>query len=218
MIYTIRRTEQAPALNAPFDGSPWAGAGMLELTHFYEEGSDHRPATRAKLLYQDEGLFVALHVKDRYVRCVQQGYQAPVCRDSCVEFFVEPVAGKGYFNFEVSCGGHLLLHYNVERGDTIDRTPLSRSACEAVRIFHSLPDQIEPERGEPTDWQVAYFAPFSLFTPYVGEVRPQAGDAWRANFYKCADDTSHPHWGMWSPVTGKLSFHQPAFFGKIRFA
>ena len=24
--------------------------------------------------------------------------------------------------------------------------------------------------------------------------------AWRANFYKCGDDTSHPHWAAWSPL------------------
>jgi hypothetical protein len=218
MIYTIQRTEQPPSPDAPFDGPAWAGAETLEIAHFSEQGSDHRPVTRAKVLYDDKGLHVAFHVRDRYVRCVQQGFQPPVCRDSCMEFFVEPVAGKGYTNFEVSCGGHLLLHYNVVRGDTIDRTVMSEAECARVRIAHSLPEQVDPERAEPTDWQVAYFAPFSLFTPYVGEVRPGPGDTWRANFYKCADECSHPHWGMWSPITGKLSFHQPQFFGEVRFA
>jgi len=218
MHYTVRQATQSPMLDAPFDSPAWEDAETLGITHFFREGSDHRPVTRAKALYDNGGLYIAFHVQDRHVRCVQQGHQAPVCRDSCVEFFVEPVAGKGYFNFEVNCGGHLLLHYNEVRGETVERTVLPDTACARVRIAHSLPERVEPELAEPTVWQAAYFAPYAIFAPYVGEVRPTPGATWRANFYKCADESSHPHWGMWSAIKGKLSFHQPAFFGEIRFA
>jgi len=41
---------------------------------------------------------------------------------------------------------------------------------------------------------------------------------WRANFYKCADSTSHPHWLTWSPVDHPTPhFHLPAFFGTLEF-
>ena len=31
-------------------------------------------------------------------------------------------------------------------------------------------------------------------------ISPSPRAVWRVNFYKCADDTSHPHWLTWSPV------------------
>ncbi|MEW6117215.1 MAG: carbohydrate-binding family 9-like protein, partial [Nitrospirota bacterium] len=39
---------------------------------------------------------------------------------------------------------------------------------------------------------------------------------WRANFYKCGDATSHPHWASWAPVEA-LNFHLPHCFGTICF-
>jgi hypothetical protein len=43
------------------------------------------------------------------------------------------------------------------------------------------------------------------------------GNLWRANFYKCGHDTSHPHRGAWSPVD-ELNYHLPRCFGRLGFA
>ena len=38
----------------------------------------------------------------------------------------------------------------------------------------------------------------------------------RANFYKCADATSEPHYLSWAPIdTPQPDFHRPEFFGDI---
>jgi hypothetical protein len=48
--------------------------------------------------------------------------------------------------------------------------------------------------------------------------KPGPGVTWRANFYKCADKTSHPHWLTWAPVNyPKPKFHLPEYFGRIEF-
>jgi len=39
-----------------------------------------------------------------------------------------------------------------------------------------------------------------------------------ANFYKCGDETSVPHFVTWNPVnSANPDFHKPDFFGKLRF-
>lgn len=43
-----------------------------------------------------------------------------------------------------------------------------------------------------------------------------SGRIWTANFQKCADETSHPHWVSWMPLP-ELNFHLPDFFGEIVF-
>ena len=65
---------------------------------------------------------------------------------------------------------------------------------------------------------VGLVIPLEIMENYVGPLRPLKDQTWRANFYKCADHSSHPHWACWSPIAQRLWFHQPQFFGELRFA
>ena len=108
MGYLIHRAGRTPALDAGFDSGEWSGCRTLNVDVFRPEGSGHRPETRFRLQYDREGLYGLFSVRDRFVRCVARKFQDPVCRDSCVEFFVRPAHGRGYVNFEFSAAGVLL--------------------------------------------------------------------------------------------------------------
>jgi hypothetical protein len=57
-----------------------------------------------------------------------------------------------------------------------------------------------------------------MLTNYSMIQQPKSGVRWKANFYKCADKTSHPHWLTWSPVDYPTpKFHLPQFFGTLEF-
>ena len=70
MNYIIRRATSPPEFTGDWDGRAWGAADVLEVSHFHPTSSGHRPRTRAKLLYDDTGVYVLFHVADRYVRCV----------------------------------------------------------------------------------------------------------------------------------------------------
>ncbi|MEI8243082.1 MAG: carbohydrate-binding family 9-like protein [bacterium] len=216
--YTMRATATPPALDGAFDAGAWAGAEEGRVTLFNEKGSDHRPDVRFRLLHDHAGIYVKFEVRDRYVRSVQTAYQGSVCTDSCAEFFVQPKAGKGYFNFEVNAGGTLLLFYIEDAsrapGGFAKYQEVSEEWGHKVRIWHSLPAVVEPEITAPVTWGIGYHVPVALFEAYTGPLGRLSGQAWRANFYKCADKTSHPHWGSWAPLTS-LNFHLPECFGDL---
>ena len=86
-----------------------------------------------------------------------------------------------------------------------------------MQIHHTMPGIVEPEVEEDADWVLEYFVPFALLEAFVGPLGPAAGQTWRANFYKCADQCSHPHWASWAPLHGEVSFHVPQYFAPIRF-
>ncbi len=221
MYYPIHAAEQRPKLEGQFDSPQWAAAKVLELTHWQQRGSSHRPLVRAKVLYDDRGLDLIFRVEDRYVRSLVTKYQGMVCTDSCVEFFVEPVPSRGYFNFEVNAGGALHLSFIEDHrpthGGFARWTPVPRELGEQVEIYHSMPKVVDPEIAQAVTWTVQYHVPYAIFEHYLGKVKPKPGTRWRANFYKCADHTSHPHWAMWAPVNGSFSFHQPEYFGVVEF-
>jgi hypothetical protein len=210
--YTVRRIEASALEQAAFER---AEVGQVDQVR--PESSDHRPGVTFRVLHDGAHLYLRFEVRDRYVRSVQTAYQAPVCTDSCVEFFVQPRAGKGYFNFEVNAGGTLLLYY-VEDPTRTEKglaafTPVPEAWGRRVEIRSSLPPVVEPERTEPLTWHVSYKVPLALFEAFVGG-GVASEPVWRANFYKCGDKTSHPHWLSWSPVTA-LNFHLPACFGEL---
>lgn len=221
LSYTIRRASPRPHLDGNWDSAVWARADTLEVAQFYSARSDHRPKTQARALYSDVGIHVIWRVFDRYVRCVTTGYQGKVYEDACVEFFVQPKPDKGYFNFEVNCGGALLLKYIEDATRTQDgfakATDVPEEWGSRVEIFHSLPEIVEPEIEGPLEWRVEYLIPFDLLAHYAGKLGTIPGQTWRGNFYKCAENNSHPHWASWAPIGEVLNFHQPERFAPIRF-
>ncbi len=170
------------------------------------------------MLWDDDGIYVIFQVEDRYVQCVHTQRNSNVCIDSCVEFFVEPVPGRGYVNFEINCGGTMLLNYNAQSAAVrFDPVAVDDGRMDTVRIYHSMPPVVDPPIADAVTWQVEFFAPYALFEAYVGPVPRGAGTFWRGNFYKCGGDRAYDHWAMWSEIPGPLGFHRPEFFSPIEF-
>jgi hypothetical protein len=220
MLYVVQKASAREELSGEWDGSIWSQVESLEIMHFRPEGSDHRPRTLARLLYDDYGLRGIYQVHDRFVRCVHSGYQVPCYLDSCVEIFLQPKADRGYLNFEFNCGGSLLCYHILDPrripGGFREFTPLPEADLRQVKVYHSLPSLIEPEITEPTEWHLEFMIPFSLLEKWVSPLAPVGGQEWRVNLYKCGDETSHPHWGSWAPLD-EFNFHLPHCFQTLRF-
>jgi hypothetical protein len=221
-LYNVRRAMAPPELRGAWDGPVWGPAQKMAIAHFHPRSSDHRPATEAALLYDDLHLHALFRVADRYVRSVHTAYDSDTYKDSCVELFVQPAGRTGYFALEVNAGGAFSLRYIEDPTRTPNRfakwVMVAPEVAATVRIAHSLPPVVEPEWTEPKDWWVEVRWPFTAMEPYCGQLRPVAGQRWRANAFKCGDETSHPHWASWAPIGEALNFHQPQYFGGLELA
>jgi hypothetical protein len=191
-----------------------------EVDQFLPQSSPHRPRTWVRLAHDGQCIHGRFEVEDQYVRCVRARYGSEVWKDSCVEFFVQPKAGRGYFNFEFNCGGAFLVNHIIDPTRTPDGfkqfTRLPESVAKQVQIRASLPPMVEPEITQPTNWTLEFQIPLQLFEEYVGPLGQLARQTWRGNFFKCAEENSHPHWAAWSPVD-EFNFHLPRCFGELRF-
>jgi hypothetical protein len=221
MTYKVHPLVKAPGLNADWRDEAWRSAETLEIKHFRPESSELRPRTLARLQHGGGGLHGIFLVYDRYVRCQRTGYFDEVWKDSCVEFFAQPRPDRGYFNFEFNCGGAFLCCHILDP----ERIPggfkqfirLPAEIGQNIRVQSSLPGRVDPERTEPTVWTLQFFIPLGLFEHYLGPLGDLTGQLWRGNFFKCAEEVSHPHWASWSPVD-QFNFHRPACFGELVFA
>lgn len=220
MTYHVPRAPSAVPFDSDWDGDFWKGVEPLELKHFMGDRPEHFPRVQARLQYDDAAVYVIFRVEDRYVRAVARQHQDAVWKDSCVEFFFTPheEVEQGYCNLEMNCGGTMLLHYQRAPSEESQRVPEADLAKFDVK--HSLPKIVDPEITEATRWTVAYRLPVEIFGKYFPAQlqQPAPGVTWRANLYKCADDSSHPHWLTWSPVEfERPDFHRPQSFGRLVF-
>lgn len=219
-LYTVRKVPANSRVREPGDLAFWSRAHTLAVDSFRPESSGHRPRVAARALYDSAALYVRFDVHDRFVRCVHTGYGEPVYTDSCVEAFLQPRTPGGYVNLEVNCGGTLLSSFIEDPrrvpGGFERWQPIPREHASSVVIAGNLPPVVDPEISGECDWWIEMTVPFAFFERYVGKTPLLPGDRWRANFYKCGDATSHPHWASWSPVR-ELNFHRPDDFGTILF-
>ena len=107
--YVIKKAKKTPKLGALWNASDWKNGQSLSIDNFLPESSEHRPETKTKLLYDEKGIHGFFMVKDKYIRCMHTEFQSPVCRDSCVEFFFQPIENKGYFNL------HKVMNFGLKK-------------------------------------------------------------------------------------------------------
>ena len=224
--YKISRTKIPTTIDGDWDSKFWGDVTPLDIKNVVPiefngklyDNPVHQPRTQAKVAYDDDFIYVIFRVEDKYVRAVAQGNHGKVWLDSCVEFFFTPGpdASVGYFNIETNCGGTMLFNYQLIPWQ--NQIPISEEDMQTIEGFHSEPKIVEPEKQQPTTWVIEYRIPIDILAKHCKIERPAPGVIWKANFYKCADATSHPHWLAWSPIEHESpTFHMPEFFGTLQF-
>lgn len=193
----------------------------LRVDNFRPESSSHHPNTCLKLAHDNFTLYGLFEVDDCYVRSVNTAFQSHTHRDTCVELFLQPNPTEGYFNFEWNCCGTLAVFYITDPTRIPDGfkayqllRPEDALGVAAQTTLHGI---IDPEISDPIHWRLSFEINIAVLKRYTCLPERISGQTWRANAYKCGDETSHPHWAAWSPVPA-LNFHLPESFGLFHFA
>ena len=213
-IYQVKRADRTITFDAGYDSELWNKADEVKVAYRFDRGGDFTPDVRVKMLYDDKRICGFFKVEDRYVVARAKANQEQVCQDSCVEFFVKPFGAEKYFNFEMNCGGTILLYHIGDLKQGFDLVPEEDLAT--IERYHTLPKNIDPEIAEPTTWYLGFGIPIAFFEKYSKISPALSGQVWRANFTKCADKCSHPCWLSWQEFQ-ICNFHQPQHFGEIAF-
>jgi len=217
-VYKVARLNEPMKIDAKWDKPQWKNVAPIEINNFMGTIPAFKPEAQAKMMYDDNYLYLIFHVKDRYVRCITNEINGPVWEDGAVEFFFAPDTEKPllYFNLETNCGGTPLMHFNLVPRKESKR--LSTDDIKLIEMAHTLPQIIDPEMKDPVTWTLEYRIPIAMLEKYFTITRPSKGVVWRANFYKIAENSSNPHYITWSLVEiEKPDFHRPEFFGKLIF-
>lgn len=183
------------------------------IAHANWTNNDKYPEVTFKVAHDGVEMFLQFKVREDEIRAEQYGNNSKVSQDSCVEFFVSFDNNVHYYNFEQSCIGQALLGYRKDRPNV---TYASDEVMHAIKRLPSLGgENFELKKGD-FEWTLLTVIPASSF--WESNIHTFDGLKARANFYKCGDKLTIPHYLSWAPVdTEQPNFHRVDFFQEISF-
>jgi len=167
-----------------------------------------------RIAYSTNEIFIQYKVKEKSIRALEVNDETgSPWHDSCVEFFLIPGNDNLYYNIECNCIGTCL----IQSGENRDiRKRYTKEITRKIRRKSSLGTSPFEEKTGSFEWFFIMAIPVSIFSDQ--NTPTLEGKTIRANFYKCGDKLSKPHWLTWNPVQTEIpSFHQPEFFGLLHF-
>ena len=208
MEYHVKKTD---VINPGIESEEWnrAELGYINKEPWLDKFTK-APDTTFKMLKGPEGLSILMHTNETHLRqevCEDGG---PVSTDSCMEFFYKPSPWDlRYLNFEINPKGFLNLSIRKIRHE---KEPVN----EDKKIFDIV------STANEGDWTLKFYIPDSFIEKMYPDLEKlshgNSSNIARGNFYKCGDETDHPHYASWSEIlTEKPDFHLPDFFGRFVF-
>jgi hypothetical protein len=170
----------------------------------------YKPLCRFKIARSSQSLFVHFNVIEKNIRALYSTDQQAVWEDSCVEFFCKLPEQEHYYNFEFNCIGTCLATKRKRREEDVQ--PLSELKMKSIKRYASLGNEPFKEKTGHFEWELTVEIPFEMIDIQSNKFP----EVLMANFYKCADGTSVPHYLSWSHIATEMpDFHRPEFFGEI---
>ena len=188
----------------------WSQIPVLDIAEAVRP-SDAQISARAQICYTEDALMLHFSATEQHIRREEKGQLGLPFQDSCMEFFIRPMAeDMRYFNFEFSASGCMLLGFGHMQGRF-------RQICSEEQRQAVFAPEIQMT---PEGWDLYFRVPYTFLQTYFPEFRAEPGKIIRANFYKCGDLTPKAHYLAWNMITrkGERLFHTPAEFGQLTFA
>jgi hypothetical protein len=158
------------------------------------------------------GICIHYTVCEPFIKVKSRTPNGDVHKDNCVEFFINFNNEDCYYNFEFNCLG------SVKGGYGNNRTAREQLSTELLKLIE---DQIRISisnvyESKFIQWEAVIIIPNEAFSQH--RIQSLSGLTCFCNFTKCGDDLPVPHYLSWMNIPGESpDFHQPSFFGKVRF-
>ena len=173
----------------------------------------YKPEVYVSMGYGLNCLFLKYYVSEAVVKASYFKHNDPVCRDSCVEFFIAFDDEPAYYNCEWNAVGTCLLTYGPTRND---RKVISEKLIAAIKYSTTLQNKQDADGKTQVYWDLTLMIPLETFSEHT--INSLSGKKCRVNFHKCGDDLPEPHFLTWSIIKSEHpDFHLPEFFGECEF-
>lgn len=215
--YSVQRVSSPLVIDGRLDEAAWFAAPAVGEFVFPWWKDGKREQTCAKLLWDDEYLYLAFVCQDAHITARHTERDGKIPEDDCVELMIAPDADRPrvYFNIEFNVLGGILDNF---RPDGPDKPRAPKWDAEGVKIAGSHSGTLNDDTDVDRSWQVEVAIPWKNFAAQAKSVPPRPGAAMRINLNRHGGRTN-PQYSQWAHAgTTKPSFHTPDRFGRIVLA
>jgi len=229
--YVCRHTATPVQIDGKLDEAVWAKAAWTEDFGDIEGSLKPSPRfrTRAKLLWDDEFLYIAAELEEPHVWATLTNHDAVIFHDPDFEIFIDPDGDTHrYLEMELNALNttwdlRLPKPYQ-DQGKAEDDWEIP-GAKTAVGRHGTINDPSDTDKG----WTVEVALPWRVLTAQAAHAGPPTeGEQWRMNFsrvewqigitngnYFKLPKTPEDNW-VWSPQ-GVIDMHRPEQWGVVQF-
>jgi hypothetical protein len=215
--YTIYRAGTPITIDGRLDEPAWFAAPSVGPFRFAWWKNGKREQTVAKMLWDDDYLYVAFLCQDAHISAERTKHDSSVWYDDCVEVFAAPDRNRpdAYFNIEMNVNGAVYDDFHPHGPGSELRPGWN---AEGLRIATRLNGTLNNDADRDNAWTLEVAIPFQAYRHALPRIAPKTGDAWRLNLNRCGGKTNE-QFSQWSPGTGKEpQFHAPRDFGFVTFS
>lgn len=216
-VYQILRVRQPPRIDGRLDEPAWFAAPAIDRFEFTWHREGAREQSVAKLLYDDEHLYVGHICQDAHITARHTVHDGPIPEDDCFEviFAPDPTRPEVYFNIEWNVvGGYVDNH----RPDGPNKPRAKVWDAEGVRIAGQHAGTLNDDTDRDESWTCEVAIPLKNFARHMPQLPPAPGSHWNLNLNRHGGQTN-PQYSQWSRAdTQTPSFHTPHRFGKAVFS
>ncbi len=225
-------------MNGRLEESAWAAVPWTEPFVDIEGGSHPQPRfrTRAKMLWDDEYLYVAAEMEEPDVWSTLTQRDSVIFHDDDFEVFIDPDGDtQAYYELEVNAFGTpwdlLLIKPYRDGGPAIHAWDIA-----GLQVGVDVRGTLNQPGDRDDGWTVEIAMPLKVLAEAApGHKPPGRGDRWRLNFSRVEwqvdaagasyakrlapgskDPISEDNW-VWSPQ-GAIDMHMPERWGYVQFS
>jgi len=210
-VYEVRRTTVPIKVDGKLNDAAWAEAPTVGDFVNNMDGSQSKYKTEARLLYDDNFLYIAFRAVDDNIWSTMKRRDQHLWEEEVVEVFLQadPLQGS-YIELEVNPLGTMLDLYMLAA-----RKPLHYESWNSeklrwgVQVFGTVDG-----KGGDKEWTCEIALPMEDIVT-ASHRPPKAGDRWRMNLYR-GEHFPEAADLAWSP-TLQADFHFPKRFGELVF-
>lgn len=202
--YVIPKASGPITIDGRADEADWKRAKESPAFTDAEGSPAVEGETRARMLWDDENLYVFVSAKDKDVYSQYTEQDDPMWREDVIELFIDADRNRrGYVELQVNPNNaHFDAWFATTRAGPSD--PAWTAGMRSAVTVHGTSDARD---DEDTGWDVEIAIPLAAVKgkneAMKVSIPPRVGDRWRLNVVRVdkPEDAEHPSVASWNPIT-----------------